>query len=392
MLDSKVLLMKKVDLCLLLTPILTFKGLGTGVPLLQWLEKFTFNYESQFKELDFARKVYPNVVDRLLKNGSTTVSYFATIHLEATKYLHDLCVNAGQRALIGKVCMDRNGADHYVEPSAQQSLADTESLIEYSKAKGSALVKPTITPRFAITCTTDLLRGLGDLAKKHDCHVQSHLDENKGEIAFTGELFPGKTYTEVYKSTGLLTKKTVMAHCVYTDHHDLALLKESGTGIAHCPTSNFSMFSGLCNVRRALDAGVHVGLGTDVAGGFSPSILSTIRDALHTASAIQTRASDPQDANAGLTFDEAFFLATLGGAQALNLQDVIGNFLPGKAFDALVINPTVANSPIDLIGNETARNLLEKFIFNGDDRNIEHVFVQGARVQGHAHANEFFTQ
>lgn len=365
--------------------------MATGTPLLEWLDKYTFNYESKFKELDFANEVYPKVVSQMLRQGSTTVSYFATIHLDATKALYDICAKAGQRALVGKVCMDRNGPAHYVEESSAASLAATESFINYCKEKnaanGAALVSPTITPRFAITCTDELLTGLGALASKHNCHVQTHLNENKGEIAFTAELFPGKNYTQVYKETGLVTRKSVFAHCVHMPDHELAIIKEAGAGIAHCPTSNASMFSGLMQVRKALDAGVFVGLGTDVSGGYSPSILSTIRDALATASAVRTTstfASTEEQERAGLSWQEAFFLATLGGAQALALDTTIGNFIPGKAFDALVVNVNATSSRIDTFGVETPTNLVEKFIYIGDDRNIEHVFVQGKRVHGAA--------
>lgn len=369
--------------------------MATGTPLLEWLEKYTFNYESKFKEVDFAQKVYPKVVSQMLRQGSTTVSYFATIHLEATKALFDICEKAGQRALVGKVCMDRNSPEHYIEASAASSISDTEALIEYCKTKNEAnggknLVQPTITPRFAITCSDQLLSGLGDLAAKHNCHIQTHLNENKGEIAFTAELFPGKNYTQVYKDTGLVTRKSVFAHCVHMPDHELAILKEAGAGIAHCPTSNFSMFSGLAQIRKALDAGVFVGLGTDVSGGYAPSILATIRDALSNASAVRataTFATPEEQERAGLSWQEAFFLATLGGAEALALDSTIGNFVPGKAFDALVVDVNAPSSQIDTFGVETPTNLFEKFVYIGDDRNIEHVFVQGKRVHGSAAAS-----
>lgn len=369
-------------------PQYVFCGLGTGVPLLEWLAKYTFNYESQFKEVSFAQKVYPKVVSQLLRQGSTTVSYFATIHLEATKELHKICAKAGQRALVGKVCMDRNSPPHYIEASTGESLADTKAFIEYCASEGNGLVKPTITPRFAITCSDELLKGLGDLASQYDCHVQSHLNENKGEIAFTSELFPGKSYTQVYADSGLLTKKTVMAHCVHMPDAEMDLLREKGASIAHCPTSNSSMFSGLCHVRNALDKGVKVGLGTDIAGGYAVSMLSTIRDALSVSSAVQTSARpDTKEAQAGLSFQEAFYLSTLGGAEALALEHTIGNFVVGKDFDALVVDINAPGTVIDCFGDETILNHFEKFIYLGDDRNIEHVFVKGKRVHGSSTQN-----
>lgn len=364
-------------------PQYSFAGVGTGVPLLEWLSKFTFNYEARFKEAEFASRVYGAVVPQLLRQGSTTVSYFATIHLEATKILHEVCVNAGQRALIGKVCMDCNAPPTYIETSADEAVKGTVDFIDYcAKANGSDLVQPTVTPRFAVSCTGPLLKSLGEVAAKYNCHIQSHLCENKDEIAFVEQtLFPGKSYTQVYHEAGLLTKKTVMAHCVHMSDEDLALLKSTSTGIAHCPTSNLSMHSGLCQVKRALTAGVKVGLGTDVSGGYSPSILSTMRDALSVSSAIQARPLEEQDHNAALDYQQVFYLATLGGAEALGMEERIGNFAVGKAFDALIVD-VLSHDNIDCFGIEEPLQLFEKFLYLGDDRNIEHVFVQGKRVHG----------
>lgn len=366
--------------------------MATGTPLLEWLEKYTFNYEARYKELEFAAQVYPKVVSQTLRQGSTTVSYFATIHLEATKMLYDTCVKAGQRALVGKVCMDRNGGtQNYVEASTEASIDDTKSFVAYCKEQGSDLVLPTLTPRFAITCTEDLLSKLGEIASEQDVHVQTHLNENKGEIAFTKELFNGKPYTQVYKDAGLLRRKSIFAHCVHMPDAELEMLKEAGSGIAHCPTSNLSMFSGCAHIRKALDSGVRVGLGTDVAGGYSPSILTTIRDALSTASAVKTadtlhpNLTKEEQEKAGLFWQEAFYLATLGGAEALALENTIGNFVVGKSFDALVVDVAAdLSGAIDTFGVESATNLFEKFLYLGTEKNIAHVYVQGRRVEGSA--------
>lgn len=371
-------------------------GTGMDLPLLDWLNKYTFPLEQSYSSLSFAEKVYPIVVYNLLRSGTTTAVYFATIHLESTKYLARLVKEKGQRGFIGKVNMDCNSPENYIE-SLDNSVKSTEEFIRYvlnlekdeGRENGSRLVYPIITPRFAITCTSQLMDSLGLLAKKYNMPIQSHLSENIGEINFISELFPHlPDYTTVYDHHGLLNEKTIMAHGIHLSSKELKLIKERNIGISHCPTSNFAICSGVCNVRKLLDEGIKVGLGTDLSGGYSKSILNAIRNA-NIASRVVFMASskvDDEPLNKSfphLTLPELTYLATIGGAELVNLDKIIGNFLIGKEFDALLVDPDACQSPLDIFDDlEDIERIFEKFIFLGDERNLKSVYVKGKKVSG----------
>uniref|UniRef100_A0A674IAE8 Amidohydrolase-related domain-containing protein n=1 Tax=Terrapene triunguis TaxID=2587831 RepID=A0A674IAE8_9SAUR len=238
-------------------------------------------------------------------------------------------------------------------------------------------VQPIVTPRFGPSCTEKLLSRLGDFAKARDIYVQSHISENDGEIKLVEQMFPDyKNYTDLYDKTKLLTSKTVMAHGCHLSDEELKLFSLRGAAIAHCPNSNFSLCSGILNVQNVLKHNVKLGLGTDVAGGYSSSMLDAIR---RTMSASNTLLLNKVN-NTGLTLKEAFRLATLGGSQVLGLDDVIGNFEVGKEFDALLINPKASDSPFDLFAGDTFEDIIQKFLYLGDDRNINEVYVAGKQV------------
>ncbi|CAB5393731.1 unnamed protein product [Rhizophagus irregularis] len=292
----------------------------------------THTHASQYPN---AGTVYPIVVNNLLRSGTTTAVYFATIHLESSKYLARLVKEKGQRGFIGKVNMDCNSPENYIE-SLDNSVKSTEEFVKYvlnlekdeGRGNGSRLVYPIITPRFAITCTSQLMNSLGLLAKKYNMPIQSHLSENIGEINFISELFPHlPDYTTVYDHHGLLNEKTIMAHGIHLSSKELKLIKERNIGISHCPTSNFAICSGVCNVRQLLDEGIKVGLGTDLSGGYSKSILNAIRNA-NIASRVVFMASskvDDKPLNKSfphLTLPELTYLATMGGAELVNLDKI----------------------------------------------------------------------
>ncbi|TSR04282.1 Guanine deaminase [Bagarius yarrelli] len=304
----------------------TYSGTHLDLPLLDWLKTYTFPVESRYENLDFAKDVYTKVVGRF--------TYLAYKH------------NFGQRALIGKVCMDRN-----------DMVPDYTELTE--------------------KCKDETDRDLGKTAKNNDLHIQSHISENKEEVQFVKELFPDCTsYTDVYVKHGLLTNKTVMAHGCYLTDEELKIFHKRGAAVSHCPNSNISLMSGMLNVRNVLKHKVKLGLGTDVAGGYSSSMLDAIRRAVDTSKVLcmQNAALQP------LSYREAFYLATLGGSEALSLDDCTGNFEVGKDFDALRVNPCAPGSPIDLFSGDDTEIILEKFLNLGDDRNIVEVYVAGKQV------------
>lgn len=345
--------------------------------MLEWLDTYTFPRESKFQDAEYARKLYTKSVARSLRNGTTSACWFATIHLDACKELVNIIQDQGQRAYVGKVNMNQNSPDFLVE-TTESSVRDTRAFVEYVKevntGNNSPLVTPIITPRFAISCDSELLTELGKLAAEYDLPIQSHLCENLNEIGFTMSLFPNSVnYTSVYADHGLLNDRTIMAHCVHMKDEELDLMKEKNAGISHCANSNFNLKSGMADVRKMLNKDIKVGLGTDVAGGYSPSILEALR--------ASRTASVARNTETSLIVAELFYLATVGGARVMELDDMIGNFEVGKEFDAILVNTQVENTPIDIFDHDSVETQFEKYLFVGDDRNNEKIYVQGKEVR-----------
>lgn len=248
----------------------------------------------------------------------------------------------------------------------------------------------------------DFMKQLAELARRYDLPIQSHISENLDEISFTLEIFPGhKNYAEVYDTAGLLTNKCIMAHGVHLEDDEIKLFAARGTAVSHCPNSNTNLRSGMCDVKRLMDGGVKVGLGTDISGGNRISVLDAMRAALDVSHHINfmkkqnVKGTGQVSENAEnmkyepLDYKQAIFLATLGGAQAMALDSKIGNFVIGKSFDALLIDTyTGAVDKFELpkvltenvTPEENFQKLLQKFIYVGDDRNISKVFVNGREV------------
>ncbi|MCQ2821001.1 MAG: guanine deaminase [archaeon] len=352
-------------------PQYVFAGCGLDLPLLEWLNKYTFPAESKFNDLNHAEKVYRKIVQRTIDHGTTTASYFGTIYSASSYLLAELCKKYGQRAFIGKVSMDRNSPEYYVERTDDAIRTANEFINNFD----SELVKPIITPRFVPSCTPELMKNLGNLGKdKKDILIQTHLDESLSEIEWVKELHPeAKNYASVYDEFGLLKNGSILAHCVHITDEELLLLKSRGSSVAHCPSSNFLLYSGIADVRHMLDMGITVGLGTDVAGGSSPSIIDAMRNALtcSRANLFQNR-KEGKEYNP-LTTKDVFYLATEGGSEVLKLNDRIGNFVVGKDFDALLVDMNRGQS--DCFQEENPNDLLDKFVQRADDRNIIKVFV-----------------
>ncbi|KDR23220.1 Guanine deaminase [Zootermopsis nevadensis] len=289
-------------------------GLGYDKQLLDWLTTYTFPLEKKYMDVDFATKVYESIVNKTLTNGTTTAAYFATLHYDSSLFLADSVERLGQRAFIGKVNMNHDTPEGYGEDT-YDSFICTEQYIRDIQGKRNELVQPIITPRFALSCDMKLMILLGELATKYNAHIQTHISENTGEVVAVQKMYPEcKNYTDVYDTAGLLTNKTVLAHGVHLSDDELKVLAARGTAISHCPNSNTSLKSGLCDVRRLLNAGIKVGLGTDVSGGYSTSILNAIRCALQTSIHIFFGKGTDSD-YVPLSYHEAFNLATLGGAK-----------------------------------------------------------------------------
>ncbi|KAJ5290708.1 Glycogen debranching enzyme [Penicillium atrosanguineum] len=409
-------------------------GLFGSSGLLDWLNEYTFPVEASFgaksdpKNQDTnpkdtppeALRVYDEVVARTLAHGTTCASYFATIHVPATNALAALCHSHGQRAFIGRVCMDNPDQcpSYYIDQSAEEGFNATKSTIDYIQTldPDGTLINPIITPRFAPSCSNESLEGLGKLAASYSppLHIQTHICETLDEIALVHQLFPeAASYADVYDKAHLLTNRTILAHGVHLTKDERTLVRERGSKVAHCPSSNSALGSGLAPVRVMLDEGLTVGLGTDVSGGYSPSILEVARQAAlvsrllaYSAEYQEMTGNTTSDGSEKLTVDDALYLATRGGAAVVDMPDDIGGFDQGMIWDAQLIelgavqNNTVSpldaapvrslagrtlpmSGPVgnvDLFGNETWQEQIQKWMWSGDDRNVKNVWVQGKLV------------
>jgi guanine deaminase len=355
-----------------------FAGTGMDLDLLGWLEKYTFPGEAAFADEEYAARVYESAVSRSLAHGTTTCVYFASLHLGSTNVLVDTVRRLRQRAFVGKVCMDRNSPDFYIEETAD-SLRDTEAFVRGVLDLKDDCVAPVVTPRFVPTCSSALMRGLGKVAAEHDIPIQSHVSENKGEVKWVADLHPDcESYTDVYEKHGLLNNRTIMGHGIFLTDAELARFRETGAAVSHCPVSNFNLHSGVLDVKRVLRAGVKLSLGTDVSGGHTASMLEVIRSAVVASNTLQFA----DESYTPINFRAAFALATLGGARAVGLEDQIGNFVAGKQFDAIVVDPTAEHCPFDVYERDTPDDIFSKFIYLGNEHCITHVYVQGKEVRG----------
>jgi guanine deaminase len=383
--DSQYLLPGMVDLHIH-APQWAQLGKALDAPLEEWLQKYTFPLEAKYADTAFARQVYGSLVENLLANGTTTAVYFGTIHVEANLALAEICLKRGQRALVGKVAMDdpEQCPDFYRDADASAAVEDTKRFIQRlaeMQSEGRTLVHPAITPRFVPSCTDALLEGLGRVAHETGCHVQTHCCESDWASEHVQNRF-GQTDTEVLARFGLLTDKTILAHSNFVSPKDVDRIKAAGSGVAHCPLSNFYFADAVFPLRAALDKGVNVGLGTDISGGYSPSLFDSARLAMIAARALNSGVDPAATREARgvpgsrITTAEAFWLATSGGGEALGLP--VGVFAPGFEFDALVVDVDAPASNISLWPElESAVDVFDKIVLNAGRANIAAVWVGG---------------
>jgi len=293
------------------------------------LNKVTFPNEAKCKDTSYATMLYSRLVKRLLRNGTTTALYFATIHLEASKILAEICSTIGQRAYVGKLNADQLSPDYYIETTSS-SLADTEKFIQYcrnefpSNTNRTSIIHPVITPRFIPTCSLPLLQGLGKLATKYDCYVQSHAAETVDQLTLVRQQYPElERDVAIFSSVGLLRpNKTVFAHCVHLHDEEISILADQKIGIAACPLSNILYSRGVVPVQRYMQKGLRVGLGTDFGGGPSAGMLSAVRGAILADRTVEFATiergedirhwPDNKECNWDVDFVYGYYLATVG--------------------------------------------------------------------------------
>ena len=351
-------------------PQFVYRGLGIDLQLMEWLDRYAFPTEARFADLSYARIYYEAFADALAKNGTTRAVIFGTLHAPATELLMEILEKKKIGAYVGKINMDTLSPDYLCE-TPKQSLADTRKWIEDTKDQ-FRFVKPAVTPRFIPTCSTSVLEGLGKLAQEFDLPVHSHISEDLGEMSIVRDRYPQYDNDgDVYDHFGLLTSHTVMAHFIYPTLHEMELIKERGVTIAHCPQSNGNVAAGIPPIRQMLDLGVKVGLGSDIAGGYSVSIFRAMSEAVY-LSKLQWLRSEKKDSF--LSVPESFYLGTKGGGQFFGK---VGSFETGYELDAIVIDDRSLCVPADRLSTEER---VERVIHLSDDRNIIARFVSGEQA------------
>lgn len=341
-----------------------------GEQLLDWLNNYTFPTEIQFEDPAFAKDTAEFFIDELLKNGTTTALVFGTKHKQSVDVFFEASSQRNTRMICGKVMMNRNAPDDLLD-DVQSSYDDSQALIDQWHENGRQLY--AVTPRFAITSTGEQLQKAGELLKNNpSVYMQTHLSENKDEIAFTMELFPERSsYLDVYDHYGLLGSRSVFAHGVHLEDADFQRLAETQSSISFCPTSNLFLGSGLFNLAAAERFNTSVSVATDVGGGTSFSMLQTLNEAYKIC----------QLRNEKLDAKKAFYMATLGNAKTLQLDDKIGNFESGKEADFVVVD---LQSTALMKRKQSKCKTLDEALFSlmilGDDRAISETYVAGEQV------------
>lgn len=349
-----------------------FRGLGMDMELLEWLETNTFPEESKYKDLEYAKKAYTIFADDMRRSATTRACIFGTIHRPATLLLMDLMEKTGLATYVGKVNMDRNSPEYLCEET-QESAVETLEWIKDVLHKKYENTRPILTPRFTPSCTDELMEELKKLQMRYGLPLHSHLSENRSEVEWVRELCPwSEFYGDAYDRFGLFGADcpTIMAHCVYSDDKEIARMKENGVFVAHCPESNMNVSSGIAPVRRFLQEGLNVGIGSDVAAGSTENLFRAMTHAIQ-ASKLRWRLVD--DEQTPLTLEEVFYLATKGGGAFFGRA---GSFEKGCEFDAVVLDDSRLKHPQPL----DIRSRLERMLYLADDREIKAKYVKGKEI------------
>lgn len=340
-----------------------------GSQLLDWLERYTFPTELKFADLAYTRRVARAFLQENLRNGITTSCVYCTVHAHSADILFEEAEALGLRLAAGKVLMDRN-APEALRDTVQSAYDESQALIRKWHGRGRLLY--AITPRFAGTSSREQLAAAGALWRDHpDCLMQTHIAETEAEVAWIKELFPERaSYLDVYDHHGLCGKRAVFGHGIWLGDDELQRLHEADAAIAHCPTSNFFLGSGMFDITRAIraDRPVRVGLGTDLGAGTSFSVLQTLNEAYKAA----------QLNRHPLSAAHAYYLATRGSAAAMHLEDKVGSIAPGMEADLVVLD--MRSTPLIAFRMDEARDFAEQLFVQmilGDDRAVQATYVAG---------------
>ena len=360
-------------------PQYAFRGMCMDLELMDWLNRYTFPEEEKYEDLEYAKRAYGMFVDALKSSATTRSCIFATRHRYATELLMELMEESGLVSYVGKVNMDREASEALLEAGADISAYTTFGWINAVKDRFEN-TKPILTPRFIPCCTDKLMEELREIQMAYGIPVQSHLSESKGEIDFVKFLRPDNPfYGDSYNEYDLFGRnddintdvRTVMAHCVWSTEEEVELMRQNRVFVAHCPASNMNLTSGIAPIRRYLDRGLKVGLGSDIAGGHSISVLRAVTDAIQ-VSKMYFRMVD--ESCKPLVFSEAFYLATKGGGAFFGK---VGSLEEGYEFDAVVMDDSLLPHPQSLALEER----MERAVYLGlDEKSISAKFVAGRKI------------
>lgn len=358
-------------------PQLPNAGVGAGLDLLTWLERYIFPLERSF-DLATAEKLAPVAFAALAAAGTTTVVAYGALWEDSL----DACFRAaeahGIRAVIGKVMMDRLTYDEGIDPGEilARSLAQSDALCDRWHGRDNGRLAYAYTPRFAVSCTPEMLAASAQAATRAGAFWQSHLAEDRNEIAEVRELFPEATdYTDVYARAGALGPRSILAHAVHLTDGEVAQLAQTGAVVAHCPASNLFLASGSMPLARYLEADVRVGLGSDVAAGPELSLFSVMRAGAATQNALRARG----DEHRVLDPLEWLRLGTLAGAEALGWDDRIGSLEVGKEADLIALDPRMT-APLPGIDSDDPAELMSRCIFRPHPEMVHATWVRGKRL------------
>lgn len=359
-------------------PQLPNAGLGAGLDLLTWLERYIFPLEQGFDEAA-AQRLAPLVFRALAHAGTTTALLYGAVYEESLDTCFGAAEEHGIRLVLGKVMMDRLRYDPTVSDTEvlDLSLAQSQRLIERWHGRDGGRLRYAVTPRFAVSCTFEMLRQSAALATATGAYWQTHLAEDRHEIEEVARLFPDAAdYTDVYDRAGGLGPSTILAHCVHLSDREIARLAETGTRVAHCPASNLFLASGAMPLARYLEAGIVVGLGSDVAAGPELSIFASMRAGAYTQSGVRTMLGDDRPVLKPLDWLRQ---GTLEGARALGLENEIGTLEAGKEADFILVDPSVT-APLDQEPMDDPSDIVSRLMYRTRDDMVRGAWVRGRRL------------
>jgi guanine deaminase len=368
-------------------PQLPNAGLGAGLDLLTWLDRYIFPLERRFDQEADAARLAPAAYRTFAAAGTTTLLAYGAVYKASMEGAFRAAEEHGIRAILGKVMMDRRTYDETIDPTTilDRSMRESEELIADWHGADDGRLGYAVTPRFAVSCTAELLRESAALAARTGTWWQTHVSEDTGEIAEVARLFPeARDYVDVYDRAGGLGARTILAHAIHLSERELARLVETDTRIAHCPSSNLFLASGIMPLSRYLEAGLGIGLGSDVAGGPDPSIFSVMQVGAYAQAALRTVGGEARPVLGPLDW---LRVGTLDGARALGIDDRIGSLEAGKDADLIAVDPRLTAARRDLpydAGRVEAEEVMSRLIFRAHPDMVRGAWVRGRRLEGPA--------